>query len=267
MEELISTSAKCTRPVASRMALAEDGGPAIMAKLSGPGPAKYFLRGTCGYVLHDPSKPRSPAYKLGARVWPSTARNDGPGPAAYFVPPKVVRMGRDGYPAYSLYGRAKDAKAFCTPGPGESIIPAAWCREDDASRCVVTEMRVYVFALCCMVLANGLGELRTPSCSKQKGCWAAGLSDQRVTFGMYLVDAYAAERCPPTTVAKAPSYTFGLRTALFSRQKTPAPNAYSLPTIVGSKSVDKSSPPSYSMTGRSKIGGFHQDTKQVTGLK
>lgn len=166
-----------------------------MAKLSGPGPAKYFLRGTCGYTEHDPSKPRSPAYKIGSRVWPSTATNDSPGPAAYAVPPKIVRMGRDGYPAYSLYGRPKDAKLFCTPGP----------------------------------------------------------------------DAYASERCPPTTGSRAPSYTFGLRTALFSRQKTPAPNSYSLPTLVGSKSVDKSSSPAYSMTGRSRIGGFHQDTKQTPG--
>ena len=104
-----------------RMAKAEDGGPAIMAKLSGPGPAKYYLKGTCGYMNHDASKPRSPAYKLSARVWPSLAKQDGPGPAAYFVPPKVIRMGRDGYPSYSLYGRHQEVKIFCTPAPGELL--------------------------------------------------------------------------------------------------------------------------------------------------
>lgn len=107
------------------MAKAEDGGPAIMAKISGPGPAKYFLRGTCGFMHHDPSKPRSPAYKLGGRVWPNLGKNDGPGPAAYAVPPNIVRMGRDGYPSYSLYGRTKELKVFRTPGPGESL-----CKDD-----------------------------------------------------------------------------------------------------------------------------------------
>ncbi|XP_062510753.1 ciliary microtubule associated protein 1A-like [Corticium candelabrum] len=177
------------------MAKAEDGGPAIMAKLSGPGPAKYYLKGTCGYMNHDASKPRSPAYKLSARVWPSLAKQDGPGPAAYFVPPKVIRMGRDGYPSYSLYGRHQEVKIFCTPAP----------------------------------------------------------------------DAYAPEQCPPTTVAKAPSYSFGIRTALFSKHHTPAPNTYGLPTMIGFKSVNKTSVPSYSLTGRSKIGSFHQDTKKTPG--
>eukprot|EP00118_Oscarella_pearsei_P002451 m.10614 g.10614 ORF g.10614 m.10614 type:complete len:256 (+) comp22489_c0_seq1:47-814(+) len=92
-------------------------GPMIAAKLTGPGPAKYNLAGTCGYMYHDATKPRKPAFKIGIRSWPPMGQNSGPGPGAYSLPANIVRFGKDGYPSYSLYGRPKDLKAFQTPGP------------------------------------------------------------------------------------------------------------------------------------------------------
>ncbi len=46
----------------------------------------------------------------------------------------------------------------------------------------------------------------------------------------------------------------------------PAPNAYSLPTMTGGNIVERKTAASFSMTGRSLIGSFHQDLKNVSGF-
>eukprot|EP00116_Pleurobrachia_bachei_P009129 sb/3469391/ len=58
-------------------------------------------------------------------------------------------------------------------------------------------------------------------------------------------------------------YSFGCRTKTFTRTFTPAPNAYAIPSKIGSGRW--CSAPSYSMTGRSKIGSFHEDLKKTPG--
>lgn len=62
-----------------------------------------------------------------------------------------------------------------------------------------------------------------------------------------------------------PQYSFGSRTKLHQGDVTPAPNTYSLPGILGPKAVGKKSAPSYSLVGRSKIGGFHEDLQKTPG--
>lgn len=74
---------------------------------------------------------------------------------------------------------------------------------------------------------------------------------------------YAPEQHQVPRQRTAPSYSFGSRTPYSRRDATPAANAYSLPGILGPKAVGKRSLPSYSMTGRSKIGGFHEDLQKV----
>ena len=63
-----------------------------------------------------------------------------------------------------------------------------------------------------------------------------------------------------------PIFSFGSRTALGKKDNFPSPNSYSLPAVLGSKAVGKTSAPSYSMTGRSKIGSFHEDLQKVCAL-
>lgn len=63
--------------------------------------------------------------------------------------------------------------------------------------------------------------------------------------------------------ASPPIYSFGSRTALGKKENFPSPNRYTLPAVLGSKAVGKMSAPSYSMTGRSKIGSFHEDLQKV----
>lgn len=76
--------------------------------------------------------------------------------------------------------------------------------------------------------------------------------------------AYCAEKINPLRESKAPAYSFGLKTGLLQmKSTTPSPNAYTLPSLVGSKIVGKRSNAAFSMTGRSKIGSFHEDLRKV----
>ncbi|KAM9177417.1 ciliary microtubule associated protein 1B [Dugong dugon] len=87
----------------------------IAALYRGPGP-KYKLPPNTGYILHDPSRPRAPAYTFGARL-PTQQQSCGPGPG-HLVPARMTVRGPDGSPSYSIYGRPRDAAPFRTPGPG-----------------------------------------------------------------------------------------------------------------------------------------------------
>ena len=46
---------------------------------------------------------------------------------------------------------------------------------------------------------------------------------------------------------------------------TPAPNSYSLPTLLGAKIPDKPASAALSMTGRSKTGSFAEDLAKTPG--
>ncbi|XP_077328950.1 ciliary microtubule associated protein 1A-like [Lithobates pipiens] len=164
----------------------------ISALYSSPGP-KYTLPGSTGYIQHDPSKYRAPAYSFGSRRF-KFVDNCSPGPG-YLVPANITMRGRDGTPAYSLYGRPKDLNTFRTPGPG----------------------------------------------------------------------SYTPERAGKYAYRSAPQYSIGARTKTFSNDQTPGPATYTLPSVFGPNIVTKSSAPNFSMTGRSRIGSFHEDLQKTPG--
>lgn len=65
---------------------------------------------------------------------------------------------------------------------------------------------------------------------------------------------------------KVPAYTFGIKHVSRSSFKTPAANQYTLPGMLGTTvQSSKTQAPNYSMTGRSKIGGFSQDLQKTPG--
>ncbi|KAG9273765.1 outer dense fiber protein 3-like protein 2 [Astyanax mexicanus] len=93
--------------------------PLIAGREKGPGPGRYALPPTIGYVNHDYTKPSSPAYSFHSRLSSNMVSVDSsPGPQ-YHVEAKITRFGRDGTPSYSMLGRKKlSAGTFQTPGPG-----------------------------------------------------------------------------------------------------------------------------------------------------
>ncbi|XP_038572916.1 outer dense fiber protein 3-like protein 2b [Micropterus salmoides] len=85
----------------------------------GPGPGRYGLPPTIGFVDHDFTKPTSPAYSFHGKMSDNMYCVDSsPGPQ-YHIDAKITRFGRDGTPAYSMLGRIKaQRELFQTPGPG-----------------------------------------------------------------------------------------------------------------------------------------------------
>ncbi|XP_006633801.1 ciliary microtubule associated protein 1B [Lepisosteus oculatus] len=164
----------------------------IAALYSSPGP-KYALPGTTGTVYHDPRKYKAPAFSFGSRHC-QFSNDCSPGPG-YLVPPNITRIGRDGTPAYSVYGRPRDLVLFQTPGPGR----------------------------------------------------------------------YSPERSGKSAYYSAPAYSLSARTKGFRNDQTPGPAAYMLPPVLGPKTVNKTSAPNFSLTGRSKIGSFHEDLQKTPG--
>lgn len=87
----------------------------IAAMYGSPGP-KYALPGLTGEKTHCLTKQRAPNYSFGTR-YELAAPNLSPGPK-YLMPSNITRAGRDGTPAFSLYGRPKDPRVFQPPSPG-----------------------------------------------------------------------------------------------------------------------------------------------------
>lgn len=96
--------------------------PIISAKERGPGPGRYALPPTVGYINHDFTKPSSPAYSFRSRMSSAMISIDSsPGPR-YYIDGKLTRFGRTETPSYSISGRGrrieKKDELFQTPGPG-----------------------------------------------------------------------------------------------------------------------------------------------------
>ncbi|XP_073507589.1 protein CIMAP1D [Phyllobates terribilis] len=93
--------------------------PIIAAKETGPGPGRYNLPPTVGFVGHDYTKYSSPAYSFHGRTSHSAHVSDcSPGPR-YYVEPCLTRFGRSAGPAYSIQARGKSAdNKEIIPGPG-----------------------------------------------------------------------------------------------------------------------------------------------------
>lgn len=85
-----------------------------------------------GYVLHDPSRARAPAFTFGLRL-PKQQISCSPGPG-YLVPSRMTVRGRDGAPAYSIYGRQRHSAPSLTPGPGQDPGPPAAPRTPTRAR-------------------------------------------------------------------------------------------------------------------------------------
>lgn len=163
---------------------------------------------------------------------PIAAMMRGPGPAKYGLPSCLghefhdIRKGKS--PAFSFGRRVVTNASNHSPGPAY-MVPARMTRRggDGAP----------AYSL------HGRTSMAKPLCTPAPG-------------------HYAPERKSTTKVS---GYSFGMRTRRFTHDSTPAPNNYNIPSCVGSGVGARSSAPAYSMTGRSKIGSFHEDLRNTPG--
>ncbi|XP_065606885.1 ciliary microtubule associated protein 1A-like [Cyrtonyx montezumae] len=93
----------------------------ILAQFTSPGP-QYFIPGTTGYVGHNPTKARAPAYSFRGSK-PPAVESCGPGPC-YAVKPAITRKGKYVAPSAHLQGRPR-TKIDITPGPSDYRIETA----------------------------------------------------------------------------------------------------------------------------------------------
>lgn len=77
------------------------------------------------------------------------------------------------------------------------------------------------------------------------------------------LDAYRTEAVKIFKQPSPPSYSFGSRTRYHRKGSAPAPNAYTLPNMIGMRIPSKSAPPAFSMAGRPRVGGFSEDLQKV----
>uniref|UniRef100_A0A3Q0RX05 CIMAP1 family member D n=1 Tax=Amphilophus citrinellus TaxID=61819 RepID=A0A3Q0RX05_AMPCI len=98
--------------------------PVIAGREKGPGPGRYRLPPTVGFIGHDFTKSTSPAYSFHGRMTDNMYSVDSsPGPQ-HHIDARITRFGKDGTPAYSMLGRIGLVISkyidclFHTPGPG-----------------------------------------------------------------------------------------------------------------------------------------------------
>ncbi|XP_069855850.1 ciliary microtubule associated protein 1B [Dipodomys merriami] len=192
----------------------------IAALYRGPGP-KYQLPPNTGYVLHDPSRRRAPAFTFGARL-PAQTTSCSPGPS-HLVPSRMTVRGPDGTPAYSIYGRLRHSAPFRTPGPGRYFPERA-------------------------------GNATYPSAPRHTIAsrnWVAHTKQQTPGPGTYSVPPLLGARVVGKT--SAPTYSLYGRSAVGScfedLSKTPGPCAYH----VVSPAVYKARAPQFSMLARTSL--------------
>lgn len=78
--------------------------------------------------------------------------------------------------------------------------------------------------------------------------------------------AYSPEGAGPTAHFRHPAYSFGTRHRNRRTDNTPAPNNYTLTPMLGTtKESGKPQAPIFSMSGRQKQGGFHEDLAKTPG--
>ena len=94
-------------------------------------------------------------------------------------------------------------------------------------------------------------------------CIKKGRKIQFYNSTLFFSAAYSTEKVKIFKQPTPPSYSFGSRTRFNKRDATPAPNAYTVPPIFGTKTPSKRSAPAYIMAGRARVGGFSEDMSKV----
>ncbi|XP_057714565.1 outer dense fiber protein 3-like protein 2a [Corythoichthys intestinalis] len=171
-----------------------------------------------------------------------SAKERGPGPGCYALPPTVGYIKHDvtkpTSPAYSFRTRMSSTMISVDSSPGP---------------------RYHVGAN-----VTRFGRMNTPSYSMLgRGKRIVSKGDKFQTPGP---GAYSPEKAPPLNAQhRSPAYTIGTRTRYRSVDAVPAPNSYVLPKLLGNQVPNKPSGVSYSMSARRMPGGPSEDLAQSPG--
>nr|XP_015820169.2 outer dense fiber protein 3-B isoform X1 [Nothobranchius furzeri] len=135
-------------------------------------------------------------------------------------------------PMFSFGGRHQEIKTDCSPGPGYLYIPSN-------------------------ITTNGRND--KPAFSIQ---WRKKQPKWSEVPGP---GEYCPEKSEKMTFRSAPAYSLHSRRRDVVTSHTPGPDTYTLPPMVGSKTVTGTSAPTYSICGRRKTASLHEELKQTPG--
>uniref|UniRef100_A0A8D2IXL5 Outer dense fiber of sperm tails 3 like 2 n=1 Tax=Varanus komodoensis TaxID=61221 RepID=A0A8D2IXL5_VARKO len=76
---------------------------------------------------------------------------------------------------------------------------------------------------------------------------------------------YSPERAPPPSQRRPPSFSMGARTKPRRVDATPAPNSYSLPSLLGPRVPSQASSPSFSISSWTVRGSHAEDLSRTPG--
>lgn len=76
---------------------------------------------------------------------------------------------------------------------------------------------------------------------------------------------YSPERAPPPSQQRPPSFSMGARTKYRVVDPVPAPNSYTLPSLLGPRIPSKPSSPSFSISRQYKRGSYSEDLSRTPG--
>ncbi|XP_039989455.1 outer dense fiber protein 3-B isoform X2 [Xiphias gladius] len=76
---------------------------------------------------------------------------------------------------------------------------------------------------------------------------------------------YSPEHSGKSIFHSAPAYSLSGRSKDITTNQTPGPASYTLPPVLGCKTVTTSAAPAYSLCRRSQSGSFHEDLKKTPG--
>ncbi|XP_061457498.1 protein CIMAP1D [Rhineura floridana] len=165
------------------------------------------------------------------------ARETGPGPGCYSLPPTVGFVNHDytrfANPAYSFHQRLKNGIYLKDSSPGP---------------CYYVEPEVTRFGRARGPSYSMLARLKTPSLPLTPG-----------------PGAYSPERALPTSQRRPLSFSMGARTKYRLVDPIPAPNSYTLPSLLGPWVPNKPSSPSFTFSGCTTRGSYSQDLSQMPG--
>ncbi|XP_061428466.1 ciliary microtubule associated protein 1A-like [Lethenteron reissneri] len=165
------------------------------------------------------------------------AKFRGPGPAKYKLPPTLGHGGHDvskrASPAYTMSARYDDPRFPMAKTPGPKYYSPSLTRH---------------------------GLEGSPVYSIQ-----GRHRERTLAFRTPGPGAYASERLFSPSEARAPAYSLAERTASRSVDLVPAPNAYSLPSTLGSHLPHRRSAPSFSVSARRSVGGHAEDLARTPG--
>ncbi|XP_049984382.1 ciliary microtubule associated protein 1B isoform X4 [Alexandromys fortis] len=183
---------------------------------------------------------------MGSEVWvgtwrphrprgPIAALHRGPGPK-YKLPPNTGYIlhdpSRPCAPAFTFGSRLPSQHTTCGPGPSHLVPARMTVRGIDGTPAFSIYGRLRHTA---PVLTPGPGR-------------------------------YFPERAGNATYPSAPRHTMASRNwGILSKQQTPGPASYTVPSLLGPRVIGKVSAPTYSIYGRSAVGSCFEDLSKTPG--